>query len=234
VMHEEVQGLLSAYALDALSPEEMRDVEAHLLTCEECQDELVLLRETTGILAEGVTLASPPPALREKILQAIHPRPQGIVLPRPWALGGAALAAALVVVLVWISLSLDHRLAGLSARLANQQQFLVLLTDPSAQTATLTGSVQANVRFVYDSKRQQGVLVAIDLHDPGTDLVYQVWLVAGTGPQNAGVFRTIPDRPIFVLVTADFSRYQAVAISVERGPTGAQRPTTQPILVGKL
>ncbi len=234
MMHEEVQGLLSAYALDALSPEEMRDVEAHLLTCEECQDELVLLRETTGILAEGVTLASPPPALREKILQAIHPRPQGIVLPRPWALGGAALAAALVVVLVWISLSLDHRLAGLSARLANQQQLLVLLTDPSAQTATLTGSVQANVRFVYDPKRQQGVLVAIDLHDPGTDLVYQLWLVAGTGPQNAGVFRPIPDRPIFVLVTADFSRYQAVAISVERGPTGAQRPTTQPILVGKL
>lgn len=234
MMHEEVQGLLPAYALDALSPEEMRDVEAHLLTCEECQRELVLLRETTGILAEGVTLASPPRALREKILEAIHPRPQVTVLPLPWALGGAALAVALVVALAWISLSLDHRLVGLSARLASQQQLLALLTDPSAKTATLAGSVQANVRFVYDPKRQDGVLVAIDLHDPGTDLVYQLWLVAGTQPQNAGVFRPIPDRPIFVPVVADFSRFQAVAISVERGPTGAQRPTTPPILVGKL
>lgn len=233
-MHEEVRALLPAYALDALSPEEMRDVEAHLLTCEECQRELALLWETAGFLAEGVTRASPPTALREKILEAIHPRPQVIMPPRPWALGVAALSAALVVVFAWISLSLDHRLAELSARLASQQRLLALVTDPSAKTATLTGSVQANVRFVYDPRRQQGVLIAIDLHDPGTGLVYQLWLVAGTEPQSAGVFRPIPDRPIFVPVATDFSRYQAVAISVERGPTGARRPTTHPILVGKL
>jgi len=233
-MHEELRELLPAHALDALSPEEMREVEVHLLNCEECQRDLVQLRETAGILAEGVTPANPPLALREKILEAVHARPQVIVLPRLWALGFATVAVALVVVLAGISLTLDHRLAELTTRLASQQQVLALLTDPSAKTAALTGSVQANVRFVYDPQRQQGALVVIDLRDPGTDLVYQLWLVAGKEPQNAGVFRPVPDRPIFVPVVADFSRYQAVAISVEHGPTGAQRPTRPPILVGTL
>lgn len=233
-MHEEMRELLPAYALDALSPEEIRDVEAHLLTCEQCQRDLALLRETAGALADAVTKANPPLALREKTLEAIHPQPRVFALPRTWALGVATVAAALIVALAGISLSLDRRLAGLSARLAGQQQALELLTDPSAKTATLTGSVQAKVQFTYDPQRRQGMLVVVDLRDPGADLVYQLWLIAGKEPQNAGVFRPVPDRSTFISVIADFSRYQAVAISVERGPKGAQRPTSPPILVGTL
>ncbi len=228
--HDELRELIAAYTLDALTPGEVREVEAHLPMCEECRHDLRLMREVAGDLAAGVRMVQPPAALRARILDAIaFPR-----RARPWTLGIAALAAALAVVLAGVSLSLNQRLTALTERLAAQEQVLALLASPSAKTAALSGSVQANVRFVYDPARRQGALVVSDLRDPGAEFVYQLWLVAGQEPQSVGVFRPVPGRPIIVPVAADFSRYQVVAISVERGPQGASRPTSPPILAASL
>ncbi len=232
--HEDLRELLSGYALDALAAEEMRAIEAHLSGCEVCQRELAQLREVTGVLAEGVTAVEPPAALRSRILDAVRPSPRALIVPRQWTLGFSVVAAALLVVLGGVSLSLNHRLAILNERLAAQEQVLALLATPSTKTASLTGSVQASVRLLYNPGRKQGVLVVSDLSDPGKDFVYQLWLIAGQEPQSAGVFRPVPDQPLIVPVAADFTRYQAVAISIERGPRGVQRPTTTPILVSTI
>ena len=227
--HDELRELIPAYALDALTPGEVREVEAHLPTCEECRHDLRLMREVAGDLAAGVRMVQPPRALRARIFAIAFPR-----RARPWTLGIAALAAALAVMLAGVSLSLNQRLTALSERLAAQEQVLALLASPSAKTAALSGSVQAHVRFVYDPARRQGALVVSDLRDPGAEFVYQLWLVAGQEPQSAGVFRPVPGRPIIVPVAADFSRYQVVAISVERGPQGAPRPTSTPVLAASI
>ncbi len=256
--HIELRGLVPAYALDALSPEEAREVEAHLPTCEECRRELLMMREVASSLAAGVPRVDPPDELRAKILQAIGPRDRAVtfppdravtiprrrvltfppawsaIFPRGWPLRVTALAAALAVVLAGIALSLNQRLAALNERLIAQERVLALLANADSRTATLSGSVQANVRFIYHYATKQGALVVTDLQDPGAEMVYQLWLIAGQEPESAGVFRSVPGRPIIVPVTADFSRYQAVAISVERGPRGASRPTAAPILVGTI
>lgn len=230
--HEDVRELLPAYALDALAPEEARAVEAHLLECDECRGELAAFREVAGALAGGVAMANPPADLRGKVLAAARPdRGAGRSAGWPW---GLAAAAALIVLLAATSAYLAHRVTVLTARLTTQERVLALLASPTAQSAVLSGSVQANVRFVYDRARGQGALVVSGLGDPGEGFVYELWLVAGKEPQSAGVFRPIPGQPIIVPVTADFGRYQAVAISVERGPQGAPRPTTAPILAGAL
>lgn len=224
--HDELRELIAAYTLDALTPGEVREVEAHLPMCEECRHDLRLMREVAGDLAAGVRMVQPSAVLRARILDAIaFPR-----RARVWTLGVAALA----VVLAGVSLSLNQRLTALTERLAAHEQVLALLASPSAKTAALSGSVQANVRFVYDPARRQGALVVSDLRDPGAEFVYQLWLVAGQEPQSAGVFRPVPGRPIIVPVAADFSRYQVVAISVERGPQGAPRPTSTPVLAASI
>jgi len=233
VTHDELRESLAAYALHALAPVDAREVEAHLETCEECQRDLAVLRQIAGDLASGVAMANPPAALRARVLTAIQPAGARPAFPRAWALG-FAVAAAAAVILAGINVSLSRRLDTLSTRLATQEQVLALLASPTTKTATLTGSVQAKVRFVYDPDRKQGALVVSDLGDPGAEFVYQLWLIAGGEPQSAGVFRPVPGRPIIVPVAADFGRYQAVAISVERGPSGAPRPTTKPILVGTI
>jgi hypothetical protein len=142
--------------------------------------------------------------------------------------------AVALILLAGIGIALNQRLTALQERLTTQEQVLVLLASPSAKAVSLTGSVPANVRFVYDPDRKQGALVVTDLRDPGAAFVYQLWLVAGQQPESAGVFRPAPGRAIIVPVAADFIRYQVVAISVERAPLGARRPTTTPILAGAI
>ena len=229
---EHVLELLPGYALDALEEEEARLVAVHLRTCAGCREELVLLRGVTDSLAAAVLPASPPAGLWRAVLDAVRPARamQRWSLSPAWA----AVAAALILVLAAGLVSINQRLQALHARLAAQEQALELLTAPAARTIELSGSVEASVRFVFRPGRQAGALIVTDLRDPGRDLVYQLWLIGPAQPESAGVFRPRPDRPVILAVSADFARYQAVAISVERSPLGATQPTAAPILVGRL
>ncbi len=232
--HEQASELLAAFALYALDRDEARAVSAHMRSCAECQRELAPLQEVAGQLGSAVRQVSPPPGLREAVLAGIQVRQDVIQVRRGWVVGLAAAAAILIVVLTGLGVSLSRQLAGLSTRLAAQEQVLALLAAPSARSVSLTGSVTAAVRFVYDPDRGRGALVVSDLRDPGREFVYQLWLIAGTQPESAGVFRPAPGQPVVLPLAVDFSRYQAVAISVERAPSGALQPTTTPILIGKL
>lgn len=232
--HESLRDLLPAYALDALTADQAHEVSAHLETCELCRGELALLQETASQLAGATPQVAPPPRLRDQMLAAIHPQPRTITIPRGWAIGLAAAAAALVIVASLTAARFSREVVLLEQRVARQEQILSVLTGPAAKTAVLAGVVQANVKFVYDPSRGEGALVVTDLRDPGRQQVYQLWLVAGSTPESAGVFRPEAGRPIVVPVRADFTKYQAVAISIERAPFGASQPTTTPILTGRI
>lgn len=232
--HEALRELLPAYALDALTAEEARELRAHLKTCKECPGELELMQEIATQLAGAAVQVAPTPQLREQVLAAVRPQPSVVTIPRGWAIGLAAAAAAVIVVAALTAARFGQQVAQLQQRIAAQEQVLAILAGPTAQTSVLAGSIEAGVKFVYDRARGQGALVVTDLQDPGRQSVYQLWLVAGTVPESAGVFRPVPGRPLVIPVRADFTRYQAVAISIERAPFGAAQPTSTPILVGRI
>ncbi|HKX18668.1 MAG TPA: anti-sigma factor [bacterium] len=230
--HDEIRESIAAYALHALAADDARDVEAHLAACDDCRRELAAFEQTAASLAEGFRVAEAPGALRRRAL-AVARSERGV---RPGWVWGAALAAAAAVILILggVTVSLTQRLAALNGRVEAQTQALALLADPASRVVTLSGSAAGSVRFVFDPATGRGALVATGLRDPGPDLVYQLWLVAGATPQSAGVFRPASVVPLIVAVGVNFPRYQAVAISVEHGPNGAVRPSAAPILVGKL
>lgn len=232
--HEQASELLAAFALHALDQDEARDMLAHVRSCAECQRELRSLQGVTEQLGSAVRQVSPPQRMREAVLAGIRVRVDVIQFRRGWALGLAAVAALLLVVLAGLGISLSRQLSALSMRIAAQEQVLALLAAPSARSVPLSGSVTAAVRLIYDPDRGRGALVVSDLQDPGREFVYQLWLIAGTQPESAGVFRPLPGQSVILSVTANFARYQAVAISVEHGPAGAPQPTTTPILIGKI
>lgn len=232
--HEELAELLPAYVLDALNPEEARRVEAHLQTCEICRRDLGAFRQTTAELAVATAPMSPPSQVRTRIMSAIRPPAQVLSLTRSWAVGVAAAAAAVVIVAALTVASFSRQVALLQQRIAAQEQVLAILAGPTAKSSVLSGSVEASVRFVYDPARGEGALVVSNLRDPGQQFIYQLWLIAGAVPESAGVFRPHAGRPIILPVSADFTRFQAVAISIERAPLGAARPTTTPILLARI
>jgi anti-sigma factor RsiW len=86
--------LTAAYALDALDPTEQSAYEQHLAGCEQCRAELAGFRDAAGALALAVEPASPPPALRGRILDAARAARPNVVPLRPrWAYPVAAVAA---------------------------------------------------------------------------------------------------------------------------------------------
>lgn len=231
--HEELREMIPAYAVDALAPEEAERVNTHLPACSECREELAVMLEAAAFLAAEFVQTAPPPELRDKILLAVKPRRRRAYTSRgAWAFRLAA--AALVIVLAGIDISLQSQVAALRARAEAQARLVALLTSPATRTVELTGTAPGNVRLVFDAAIRRGALVASGLRDPGEDRVYQLWLVTGQAPESAGVFRPVPGQPTVVTVDADFNRYNAVAISLEHAPLGAASPTTKPILLGRI
>ena len=51
--HDEISGLLGAYALDAVEGDERAAVEEHLLSCARCRAEVAEHREVAALLAHG-------------------------------------------------------------------------------------------------------------------------------------------------------------------------------------
>ena len=83
------------YALGALTAEERAAFEAHLADCAVCRADVQALGEVSGLLAHAAAAATPPPALRERILREAR-------AVRPLAAGGRGLpwlAVAAAVVL---------------------------------------------------------------------------------------------------------------------------------------
>jgi len=104
--------LLCAYVDDEVTPSERADVEAHVQTCSACREELTMLREAVGLLAD-VPEVAPPPELREMILTAtVWRRPMVVRLwekvaaaSRVFAVRNVAIAGAVagLVAGIWIA-----------------------------------------------------------------------------------------------------------------------------------
>jgi anti-sigma-K factor RskA len=114
--HDTIGARLDEYALGQLSPEERRDVEAHVRECEICSADLRELMLVMEQLARTAGESTPPASLRKRVLDGLASTPQDPPLaaqdarvvpmppartagrPRP-AIGWLAAAGAVVVAL---------------------------------------------------------------------------------------------------------------------------------------
>ena len=64
--------MLPAYVLGILTDEETNQVAEHLAGCETCQAELARLQQVADDLPLALVQTTPPPRVKEKLMQAIH------------------------------------------------------------------------------------------------------------------------------------------------------------------
>lgn len=69
MIHARLQRQLSAYADDELAPDERREVEAHLRTCEQCREELAGLRQVKYLIGR-----MPEPEVPDEVWQGLRRR----------------------------------------------------------------------------------------------------------------------------------------------------------------
>jgi len=164
--HDEIAGLLGAYALDATDDDETVVVSDHIATCPRCASEVAEHHEVVGLIANAG--ADAPAELWDRIAARIARTPLEERTPAPLALvtagvgtgtgapstlrrrrrrvawtgaGAVAAAAAAVIALLAVQVGrLDHRVSQLAA--ANAQPGLTTsvlraLVDPGAQKVVL-------------------------------------------------------------------------------------------------
>src|SRR5258707_13915020 len=136
--------LTAAYALDALDAYEAEVYEAHLAQCERCRDELAALAKPVAALAWGGGPATPPPALRARILEAAAAERTNVVpLRRPWLFRATAAAAAVAACTaiglgIWAGSLLDSVHKERSSRLADARP-AEILSDPASRRIPVNG-----------------------------------------------------------------------------------------------
>jgi anti-sigma-K factor RskA len=191
---DDILDLLTAYALDALEPEEITHVHALLARHPELRTTLAELRSTVDILPHGLPEAAPAPELRQRVLDYATGRAERqpaapVALPRRvrgWllSLGGLATAALVAAAIGW------GQAATLRGDLAQTQAELVRSRGDLAQT-------QAElVRSRGDLAQTQAELVRS--HEDLATVQAVVASLQGTSGQGTMV-RTSAGNTVFVV-----------------------------------
>lgn len=88
-----------------LSPSEAQEIQSHLATCDNCHAYFENLRQLAVALGKLPDPAPLSAKAKQELLTAFrreHVRKPGFTLTRPWAIGAAAAAAAILVAIIWI------------------------------------------------------------------------------------------------------------------------------------
>jgi anti-sigma-K factor RskA len=221
--------LTAAYALDALDAREASEYEAHLSHCERCRDELSALAEPAVALGWGAAPATPPAALRERILEAAAADRANVVpLRRPWLFRATAAAAAVAACVavglgLWAS-SLHRSLHTARSTAAADARAVEILADPAARRIPVAG---AHGTVAVDATGQAALMLK-QLPAAPAGKTYEAWVIAPGGPPKpAGMFHGGGTMTV-VRLQKTVPKGSTVAATMER-VGGVDAPTEAPV-----
>jgi anti-sigma factor RsiW len=112
-----------------------------------------------------------------------------------------------------------------------------VLSAPDLVSVNLQGTAGATAATgrAFWSRSQGLIFTADRLPALGAGRVYQLWVIAGGAPVNAGIFTLDPSGvgSLTVTLPANVPTPSAVAVTAEPGPTGSPAPTTPILLMGE-
>ena len=201
-----LHALVGAYVLDAIPDSDRAQFERHLLTCEQCRDDVRGQREAGALLAAAVAV-TPRPELRGPTLAAagvtrqFPPVVGGEPARRSWRGRGPAagiarawlapVAVTIAVVLAVTAVALGLHMAGMQRRLAAQDRrdsaISVILGahDAVALTAAVTTGGTATV--VMSHQERALVFTASGLTRLSGSRGYELWLAGPAGISPVGM-----------------------------------------------
>ena len=240
--HEAFAELAAAFALDALDDVDAARFRTHLATCEQCWGLVAEYRAVTRLLPETLAERSASPGLRHRILEAAQAERAGSVRPthaaaraRPrrmpvWLLPLAALLV-LTALAGYRSFQLQAQLEDQRTTLRLQEQVLAAVAA-GARTWPLTGTEQAPQAsgvLVQAPGEPRPLLLVRSLPDLPPDRAYQVWVISGGTPFEAGLLSPGRDGVQVARLDRPAGNADTVALTIE--PAGGSRAPTGPIVI---
>lgn len=236
--HDDVRGLSTEYLLGTLDAAERARVDAHLEECPACRAELAEDARVLDAIGRGVAQSAPPPALRERILNAARaesasntPARKRSAPAMAWMLAAAAALVALIA--GWQMFEARNERARMSAQLAEQQRSLAVLAADDLVRFELQGDAAPAHARAFWSHRHGLVFTAERLQPVPSGRTYQLWAISDGQPISVGVFEAgdAGTAAVVVATPETLTRVDAIAVTVEPAG-GLPQPSTAPILVG--
>ena len=223
-IHDEVNDLLAAHVLGALSEEEDRAVRAHVLECEKCAEEAEGYLRATDTLAAAVPHEPLPHGFADAVVARVSAErePQAVApIRRRWRYFVATFTAiASVAAIVMGVLLIDAR-----NDLATNEEVLAAIIQSDAGIS-LQGQAGAVARVVPTTRGSS--LVVANLDSPPEGKTYELWFLSGRLDliSSAGTFE--PSDDVFVFETElSVEDFDGAAVTIEpdggspkAGPTG--------------
>jgi anti-sigma-K factor RskA len=242
--------LVGAYVLDAVEDDDRAQFEQHLLTCEQCRDDVRGLREATARLAAAAAI-TPRPELRQSTMQAaavvrqlppvlagdralVGPGrgrwPAGRVIARPWLAG---VAAGLAVVLAVAALVLGLHAGAMQHRLTAQEQrdsaMTVVLGAHDAFVVTAAVSTGGTATVVMSQQARALVFTANGLARLPGVMAYELWLAGPAGVTSAGMLPPGHRGMSGPMVVGRVAKGELLELTVEPA-SGSGQPTSAPVV----
>jgi anti-sigma-K factor RskA len=246
----ELHTLVGAYVLDAVEDDDRAEFERHLLTCEQCRDDVRGLREATARLAAAAAI-TPRPELRQSTMQAAavvrqlppvvsgdraSARPRrarsaaGRVIARPWLAG---VAAGLAVVLAVAAVVLGLHAGAMQHRLVAQEQrdsaMTVVLGAHDAVVRTAAVSTGGTATVVMSHQARALVFTAKGLARLPGVMAYELWLAGPAGVTPAGMLPPGHRGMSGPMVVGGVAKGELLELTVEPA-SGSRQPTSAPVV----
>ncbi|MEV7147614.1 anti-sigma factor [Streptomyces sp. NPDC093084] len=236
--------MTGAYALHALSDDELRAFESHLTGCEPCVQETKELSATAARLGLAATV-TPPAVMREQVLRRVssvrQETPGGATATRAaraagvrarllsrWALAACvAVAAALGGTTVWQHQRAEDALDQAHRAQQGADGIAAVLAAPDARTRTAALGDGATGTVVVSHDRDRAVFVVSGMARPAAGKVYQLWFDDAGTMRSAGLMdpgRT--DQSVLLAGWVDGASGMGVTVEPAGGSTS---PTSAPL-----
>jgi anti-sigma-K factor RskA len=233
--HEELKDLLVPYALGAVPEDEMAEIRAHILECEECMAEADSFADVASSLAYAAPPEELPRGFADRVIDLVHEErsaparsPARSRAPR-WRVLEALSFAALLIVVGVLSFSLiDAR------KDVEYDRHVVSVLLDSDEGLKLDGS---GARGTVVSADGEALFVASGLEDPPSDRVYQLWLMHGDCASSTSSDCTVVSAGTFegrdgvaiVRTSKPLHGFENAAVTIEPDG-GSEAPTTTPVI----
>jgi anti-sigma factor RsiW len=244
--------LVGAYVLDALEESERDSFEIHLIDCATCRMEVVDLMQVVDVLPLAVEPVEPPAEVKSRLLEAVAS--DSVVRPSLMSIPGSApaprrrrsinpyvsvlgLAAAVVIAaLGFWNVQLQGQVSHekMNAAYARDVSHAILNGATVAALSPTQAGASTQAALVQPKNGGSPFLLIGNMPSAPKNKVYELWYLRGSKPYRVKVFNPSGTGTSVVPLSTPATTYGVAAITVENGPNGSAKPTTSPIMAGKL
>jgi anti-sigma factor RsiW len=214
---------IGAYALGALPELEAQVFERHLMSCEECQEELQRLNQAVEALPRSVAPHQPPPSLKASLMDTVNaeaaPAPAPRPAPRRFTLPGLRPAFAWAAAACVLAAGVGYGASELGDDEGGARTLSAQVDDQRLPGASARLSVSDD----------GSVLEVEGMPDAGRGRVYEVWVERDGEVAPASIFDVDASGSGAAAVPESLDDVDAVMVTRERRG-GARQPTEMPVL----